>query len=119
MGELIPRLRDKERVMASLGKFRFLADHQVNGWFISAGEIHEMFDPWVPTSDVEPMDATSTANFYAQGPNMGSLVRTQFTPAFMDIVKTHWRQIGSSYWALTGLGANYPPISVFEVGRVK
>ena len=106
--------------MASLGKFRFLADHYVNEQFIGAGEVHEMFDPWVPTSDVEPLDATSTAKFYAQGPSLGSLVRTQFTTMYnATFVVTYWRQIGSSYWALTGLGASYPPMSVFEVGRVK
>jgi hypothetical protein len=119
VGEPLSRLRNKERVMASLGTFRFLSDHVVNGSFIHAGEIREMFDPWTPTSDVEPLDATSTASFYAQGPNMGALFRTQFSPMYIDIIKTYWRQIPPSDWVLTGLGAGYPPITKSKVGRVK
>ena|SRR5215472_10620776 len=105
--------------VGSLGTFRFLANHYINDKFIQTGEIHEMFAPWVPTSDVEPLDATATANFYAQGPSLGSLVRTQFQPMFVDIVVTYWHQISPGYWALTGLGAGLSPVSVFELGRVK
>lgn len=92
------------------GRFRFLKDHFIDGEYIFAGEIRDMFNPWEPTPDVEPLDADAVSSFYAKGPTLGAAIRTQFTTTYIYRPTTYWQSVGPNLWGLTGLGANLPPI---------
>ena len=104
--------------MASVGTYRFLHDHYVNDELIQAGTIREMFSPWTPTADVEPLDAVSTLLFWTQGPVLGAVIRTQFQPFFIYKPATYWYQAAPDLWVLAGLGAYLGARSVFNVGRI-
>jgi len=94
--------------MASLGRWRFLKDHFVGGEYIEASEIREMFDPWVPTADVEPLDQVSLAAFYAQGPKLGGVWRTVRDQMTVYKPLTYWYAVAVNLWGLTGLGGGTP-----------
>lgn len=95
----------------SMGTFRFLKDHYIGGEYILAGDIREMFTPWSPTADVEPLDATAVPYFYNHGPTLGGVIRTQFSNRLITKPVTYWTGVGPNQWALTGLGSNLPPIT--------
>jgi len=101
------------------GRFRFLKDHYLDGEFIQAGVIRDMFFPWTPTPDVEPLDATAVNSFYAKGPTLGAVIRTQFTTSDIYSPTTYWHQLSPNVWALTGLGASKAPITAAAVQRVE
>ena len=103
----------------SLGTFFFQRDHYVNNVLIQGGETREMFSPWTPTADVEPLDTTATASFYAAGPSMGAVIRTQWQQFPVRRPVTYWYQTEPNLWALAGLGAALDPISLSRLGRVE
>jgi hypothetical protein len=102
----------------SLGIFRFLEDHTIDGQYIYAGAVQEMFAPWVPTPNVEPLNTSAVNNFYANGPVLPSLIRNErigiiYRPVVLP--KTYWIEISPNVYALTGLGSNqsiYPPVKM-------
>jgi len=110
----------------SMGSFRFLRDHVVNGVYIQAGTIREMFieDNWTVTADVEPIDQTATDSFYDQGPQLGGVLNQQWVSPFAPIIPkpiTYWYEIAPFVWALSGLGKDqvaYPP-KFLRLGRVE
>lgn len=102
----------------SIGNYRFLKDHYINDEYIFAGEIHEMFTPWTPTADVEPLDTKAVNAFYAAGPSLGACIRTQFTTAYIYKPSTYWHQIAPNLWALSGLGAAMSPVPAL-IGRIE
>lgn len=95
----------------SQGSFRFLKDHYIDGEYILAGEVREMSSPWVPTADVEPMDSQAVDFFYSVGPQLGGVIRTQFSNRIIYAPATYWKAIAPNLWALTGLGASKDPIA--------
>jgi hypothetical protein len=99
-------------VGVSLGTFFFLRDHYVNNTLIPAGTTQEMFTPWIPTLDVEPLDTTSTLNFFLAGPGLGAVINRTRPPT------TYWKDIGHNRWALTGLGVGFSTV-LGNIGRVE
>jgi hypothetical protein len=93
-----------------LGSFRFLNNHYVDGEYILAGDIRDMFAPWVPTADVEPLDTTALNYFYARGPTLGAVIRTHFSHIQIYAPRTYWRSVTPNVWGLTGLGSGLLPI---------
>ena len=76
----------------SVGTYRFLRDHYVGDAVITAGTVQEMFSPWEPTPDVDPLDTTAVAAFYAMGPVIGSVQgnRTAFSLLELSLPFTYW-----------------------------
>jgi hypothetical protein len=104
--------------MASVGTFYFFRDHFVDDEIIEAGTTQEMFSPWTPTPDVEPVDATAALNFYLQGPRLAGVIRTQWRGKELRPPTTYWQNTGGRMWALTGLGAGFGPVEA-TIGRIE
>jgi hypothetical protein len=100
------------------GRFRFLKDHFINGEYIFAGEIREMFQFWIPSADVEPLDTKGVNSFYAKGPQLGGVWRTVRSNTNIYPPLTYWVSTPPNIWSLTGLGANLAPISAI-IGRIE
>jgi hypothetical protein len=102
----------------SVGIYRFLEDHTIDGQYIYAGTVQEMFQPWTPTANVDPLNTLAVNNFYATGPALPSLINVPnfrvglgFNPVYLP--KTYWTEISPNIYALTGLGSDqstYPPV---------
>jgi hypothetical protein len=94
-----------------MGKWRLLSDHYMQNGMIAAGEVVEMPADWRPSNAVEPLDAEAVDAFYAAGPQVVPLVSERWNVVTQPT--TYWRQLpGGRQWALTGLGALLPPVSI-------
>src|SRR5262245_48454435 len=103
-----------------IGSYRFLKDHYVDEEFIPAGEVREMFTPWVPTSDVEPMDNAAVSVFYQVGPQLSGCIRTHFDMIGIPAPVTYWDSTATpGIFRLTGLGASRPPMPDPSLIRIK
>lgn len=103
----------------SVGTYYFLYDHFVDEEYIQAGETREMFVPWTPTADVEPLDATAVQAFWEAGPSLGAVVRTRLQQYPVRRPVTYWYKTTGFYWALSGLGAGLAPRSAPRLGRIE
>jgi hypothetical protein len=79
-----------------MARYRFLCDHYLDRIY-SAGESADLPKDWVPSGNVEPLDAEAVEMFRRFGPQEPSLIGVR--PA------TKWEMNSSTRkWILTGLG---------------
>jgi hypothetical protein len=66
---------------------------------------------WVPTGQVDPLDAAAVQDFFKAGPQQLGLARQQWTGISVPRPVTYWVPVtppgrpGVGQWQLTGLGA--------------
>lgn len=115
-----------------MSTYLLLEDHWIGNNYLPAGSTQTTADiggllptGWVPTPNVDPLDAAAVAAFYAAGPVLPG--PTQLRPT------TRWTRVPADFssadfsgtdfyagsagntWVLTGLGANtitYPAINI-------
>jgi hypothetical protein len=109
-----------------MSKYLMLEDHYVNGQYLPAGTIQSTIDiggllpiGWIPTPNVDPLDTSAVAAFYAAGPARSGLIYidpttywiTISTPADfspVDFSPVDFSTNSTSHsWGLTGLGSNH------------
>lgn len=112
-------------VTGEASRYRLLTDHYINGNYFFASEVVSQDDVlpsyWVPSIDVEPLNAGATQDYYDAGPDLGAVVRTQWTQLPVPRPVTYWYEVSPNLWALSGLGSDqsvYPPITAY-LGRVE
>lgn len=112
-------------VTGEVARYRLLKDHYISGNYIQASEIVSEGDSipssWIPSINVEPLNTPATQAYYDAGPDLGAVVRTQWTQLPVPRPVTYWYEVSSNLWALTGLGADqsiYPPIFA-NIGRIE
>jgi hypothetical protein len=87
-------------------RYRFLTDHYFNDRTISANEIAEMPDNWVPSAQVEPLDQSAVAAFHEAGPRPLGLVRSSW--GHIPFPTTFWKRQKGGDFVLVGLGEGLP-----------
>ena len=124
-----------------MSTYRFLSDHYIGGVYFQAGTTATTADvpggtipaptpsglpyppypppsaEWIPSGNVEPMDAAAVAAFYAAGPQMPGKVQQQWTGIGVPPPKTRWVAVGGQgqpgLYQLSGLGAGLAPLQWF------
>ena len=81
-----------------MARWRFLTPHYINEQIHPPGAIAEISATWMPTPDVEPLDAEAVQLFWRCGPRDLGDVRVR--PG------TRWVMNKAGRWQLTGLGAH-------------
>ena len=117
----------------AMSKYLMLEDHYVNGQYLPAGSIQTTVDAggllpinWIPTPNVDPLDTSAVAAFYAAGPARSGLIYinpitywtiipqvVDFSPS--DFSSADFSTTASNPWGLTGLGSNrsiYVPVFI-------
>jgi hypothetical protein len=100
-----------------MSSYRLLGPHSVGGAYLPTGSTQSTSDVggllpvgWVPSGNVDPLDAGAVAAFYAAGPARASPAR------FAPRPKTFWQRSpgansGCEIWQLTGLGSALAPVN--------
>lgn len=94
-----------------MSQYRMLEDHYINGNFMQVGTIQTTVDVggllptgWVPTPNVEPLDAPAIAAFYAAGPKTQGLIRQVWQAFTVNKPAVYWTQLTPGLWTLVGSG---------------
>lgn len=100
-----------------MASYRFLKDHSIGGQYYQAGTIADLPD-WIPTADVDPLDADAVAAFNGNGPVLPGLINSQWTGRVIAAPVTYWYQTAPNVWVMSGLGSAYPSKTAY-IGRVE
>ena len=96
-----------------MAQYRLLTDHYI-GRYLEAGSTvrtgGELPSNWIPTPDVDPLDAAAIQAFWQAGPRINlpapSNIRTRWVNETVAAPAVHWQSIGGGFYQLTGAGAS-------------
>ncbi len=101
-----------------MSRYRFLADHSIDGEYYEAGTTASTADAggtlpvgWVPSGNVDPLDTAAVTAFWSAGPYLCGLIRQQWSGIYVAPPVTYWTPTGTPglrEYKLTGLGAALP-----------
>ena len=97
-----------------VAQYYLLEPHYINNIYYEVGTIvsegSQIPIGWIPTPNVDPLNAPATNAFYALGPRVLGPIRTQYVNFPVHSPVTYWVQVSPTQWALTGLGASLAPV---------
>jgi hypothetical protein len=100
-----------QRMGDEVSAYRFLEDASIGQFYYPGGTTASTADVggtfpvgWVPSPNVDPLDAGALAAFYAVGPVQAGPVRAQFTTHPVPPPTTYWAKQSSGQYQLVGLG---------------
>ena len=124
-----------------MSTYRFLSDHFIGGQYFQAGTTATTADvpggtipaptpsglpippyppdptEWIPSGNVEPMDAAATTAFWNAGVQLPGRVQQQWTGIGVPPPATRWVALGQrgapGLYQLSGLGSSLPPRQFF------
>lgn len=117
-----------------MSTYRFLSDHFIGGVYYQAGttasDVGGTIPPptpsglpsppyppdpteWIPSGNVEPMDAAATTAFWNAGVQLPGKIQQQWTGIGVPPPATKWVSAGAPLYQLTGLGAGLGPRQFF------
>jgi hypothetical protein len=109
-----------------MAKYRLLADHYVKNVLLPAGSIvsdtgegAELPNGYVPTPNMDPLDADAVIKFHAAGPQLPGPIISRWTGATVAPPVTKWipdpsAPLGNpgNQYSLSGLGVGLPASSL-------